>query len=194
MTNTAIISSDRLDLIPLTPAFLHASLQGDSTTAEALLGLAIPAEWFAEQRLIQIRLTALQQNPALQPWLLRAIGLRYQQVMIGHIGFHTQPGAEYLRDFVPGGIEYGYTVFSSFRRQGYAREACEALMQWAYQTHHVTRFVVSIRPDNIASRRLAEQLGFKQIGSHVDEEDGLEDIYEVHCRFKMGIENKRLLL
>jgi RimJ/RimL family protein N-acetyltransferase len=54
--------------------------------------------------------------------------------------------------------------------------------------------VVSIRPDNIASRRLAEQLGFKQIGSHVDEEDGLEDIYEVHCRFKMGIENKRLLL
>ena len=53
-------------------------------------------------------------------------------------------------------------------------------MRWAYQVHQVTRFVVSIRPDNIPSRRLAEQFGFKRIGSHVDEEDGLEDIYEVH--------------
>ena len=179
MTNTPVISSKRLDLIPLTPAFLQAALRGDSTTAESLLGLAIPSEWFAEQRLIQLRLSDLQQNSALQPWLLRAIGLRHQHVMVGHIGFHTQPGADYLRELAPGGIEYGYTVFSAFRRQGYAREACEALMQWAYQEHQITRFVVSIRPDNIPSRRLAEQLGFKRIGSHVDEEDGLEDIYEV---------------
>jgi RimJ/RimL family protein N-acetyltransferase len=102
--------------------------------------------------------------------------------MIGHIGFHTQPGAEYLRDLAPGGVEYGYTVFSAFRRQGYAHEACEALMQWAYQEHQVTRFVVSIRPDNIPSRRLAEGFGFKRISSHMDEEDGLEDIYEVDYR------------
>ena len=180
MTNTSIIASDRLDLIPLTPAFLQAALRGDSTTAESLLGLAIPSEWFAEQRLIQVRLNDLQHNSALQPWLLRAIGLRHQHVVVGHIGFHTQPGADYLRELAPGGIEYGYTVFSAFRRQGYAREACEALMQWAYQEHQITRFVVSIRPDNIPSRRLADQLGFKRIGSHVDEEDGLEDIYEVH--------------
>ena len=78
MTNTSIIASDRLDLISLTPAFLQASLRGDSTTAESLLGLAIPSEWFAEQRLIQLRLSDLQQNSALQPWLLRAIGLRHQ--------------------------------------------------------------------------------------------------------------------
>jgi RimJ/RimL family protein N-acetyltransferase len=100
--------------------------------------------------------------------------------MVGHIGFHTQPGADYLRELAPGGVEYGYTVFSAFRRLGYAREACEALMRWAYQEHHVTRFVVSIRPDNMPSRRLAERFGFKRIGAHVDEEDGLEDIYELH--------------
>src|SRR5262245_29171145 len=186
MTNTPIIASNRLDLISLTPAFLQASLRGDSTTAESLLGLAIPSEWFAEQRLIQLRLNDLQQNSALQPWLVRAIALRHQHVLVGHIGFPTQPGADYLRELAPGGIEYGYTVFSAFRRQGYAREACEALMQWAYQEHQVTRFVVSIRPDNIPSRRLADQLGFKRIGSHVDEEDGLEDIYEVDYRHQRG--------
>jgi len=39
--------------------------------------------------------------------------------------------------------------------------------------------VVSIRPDNIPSRRLAERFGFNRIGSHIDDEDGLEDIYEL---------------
>jgi RimJ/RimL family protein N-acetyltransferase len=180
MVNSPIISSERLDLIPLTPAFLQASLQGDSMMAASLLGLSIPAEWFQEQSLVGLRLVQLQQTPALQPWLLRAIGLRHQQVMVGHIGFHTAPDAEYLRELVPGGVEYGYTVFAAFRRQEYAREACTALMEWAYQEHQVTRFVVSIRPDNIPSRRLAEEFGFKRIGSHIDEEDGLEDIYEVH--------------
>src|SRR5262245_32841195 len=105
MTNTPIISSARLDLIPLTPAFLQASLQGDSTTAESLLGLSLPSEWFQEQPLIRLRLTQLQQNPALKPWLLRVITLRHQSLMVGHIGFHTQPGADYLRDLAPGGIE-----------------------------------------------------------------------------------------
>ncbi len=185
MTNTFLIGSKRLDLIPLTLAFLQASLQSDSTAAESLLGLTIPSEWFAEQRLIQMRLNDLQQNAALQPWLLRAIGLRQQRVMVGHVGFHTQPGADYLRDLAPGGAEYGYTVFSAFRQQGCPRGACEALMQWAYQAHQVTRFVLSISPDNIPSRRLAEQLGFKRIGSHIDEEDGLEDIYEGHYRDRL---------
>jgi ribosomal-protein-alanine N-acetyltransferase len=180
MAHSSIISSDRIDLIPLTPAFLQASLDGEYTTAEAILGLAIPSEWFREQTLMKLRLAQLQQNAALQPWLLRAIALRHQPLMVGHIGFHTQPDAEYLRDLAPGGVEYGYTVFSAFRRQGYAREACRALMQWACRDHHVTRFVISIRPDNIPSRRLAEHFGFKRIGSHIDEEDGLEDIYEVH--------------
>jgi RimJ/RimL family protein N-acetyltransferase len=179
MTTTAIISSERLDLIPMTLAFLEAALRGESARAEAILGLSIPSEWFQEQALMQLRLAELQANPALQPWLLRAIGLRSRRLMLGYIGFHTQPGPAYLHDLAPGGVEYGYTIFASFRRQGYAREACAALMQWAVQEYGVTRFVVSIRPDNIPSRRLADGFGFKRIGSCIDDEDGLEDIYEL---------------
>jgi RimJ/RimL family protein N-acetyltransferase len=54
----------------------------------------------------------------------------------------------------------------------------EALMQWAHQVHGVTRFVVTIRPDNAPSQALAAGLGFVRIGSHIDEVDGLEDILE----------------
>jgi RimJ/RimL family protein N-acetyltransferase len=51
-------------------------------------------------------------------------------------------------------------------------------MRWAHQIHGVTRFVLSIRPDNIASQALAAGLGFVRIGSHIDEVDGLEEILE----------------
>ena len=78
----------------------------------------------------------------------------------------------------PGAAEFGYTVFPPYRRRGYAREASIALMDWARQTHGVTRFIVSIRPDNVASQALAASLGFVRIGSHLDEVDGLEDILE----------------
>ena len=53
-----------------------------------------------------------------------------------------------------------------------------ALMRWAHEDHGVTRFVLSIRPDNTASQNLAASLGFARIGSQRDEVDGLEDILE----------------
>ena len=173
------IFSERLELISLSPEFLEASLQGDVSTAEALLGLSISAEWFESKWLIQLRLSDLQQDSNLQPWLLRAVVLRDRKIMIGHIGFHGPPDAEYLREYAPGGAELGYTIFPAFRRRGYAREAAEALMRWGREEHSVPRFVVSIRPDNSPSLRLAERLGFRWVGSHIDEIDGLENIYRL---------------
>lgn len=183
---SAIISTERLDLIPLSPAFLEVSLSGNSTGAEQLLGLSIPPGWFQEQVWMKLRLEQLQAQPLLQPWLLRAMGLRQQQVMVGHLGFHTQPDPDYLREFAPGGVEFGYTVYAPFRRQGYAREACAALMKWAYEQQQVQRFVVTIQPDNIPSIRLAETFGFRWIGSHIDEVDGLEDIYLLEYGERVG--------
>jgi [ribosomal protein S5]-alanine N-acetyltransferase len=172
------IATERLDLIPLPPAFLAASLAGDRRRAARLLGLAIPADWFGETWLMRLRLEQLARNPALAPWLLRAIGLRAARQMVGHIGFHTAPGADYLKDLAPGGVEFGYTVYPPYRRQGLAREAAAGLMHWAHTTRAVEHFVLSISPDNTPSLRLAAALGFKKVGSHVDEDDGVEDIYE----------------
>jgi RimJ/RimL family protein N-acetyltransferase len=176
---TAAIHSERLDLIPMTPAFLRASLARDVQAARRQLPLSLPAGWPGDDAdVLALRLKQLDDKPSLQPWLLRAMGLRQTGVMVGHIGFHTPPGAAYLGPFSPGAVEFGFTVFPAFRRQGYAREASLALMRWAQQAHGVTKFVLSIRPDNTASQALAAQLGFVRIGSHVDEVDGPEDILE----------------
>jgi len=170
------IHSERLDLVPLTPAFLRAMLEHDLAGAGRILGVPIPDGLLDSTDVMSLRLKQLEADPTLQPWLLRAMVLRERRVMVGHIGFHTAPGEEYLRPYAPGGVEFGFTVYPPFLRQGYAREASKALMGWAHQVHGVTRFVLSIRPDNAASQALAAGLGFVRIGSHIDDVDGLEDI------------------
>jgi len=171
------IRTKRLDLVPMTPEFLEASLLGDREQAELLIGASIPPTWPHGAPLTR-RLDQLREDPTLQPWLLRAMVLRSGPTLIGCIGFHARPGEHYLDDLAPGGIELGYRVFERWRRQGFASEASEGLMAWAHRQHRVTRFVVSISPTNHASLELARRLEFKRIGSHLDEEDGPEDIFE----------------
>ena len=176
-----MIRSARLDLLPMTPAFLAASLAGRRSEAQALLGAVVPETWPQERGVLALRLRQLQEDPSLQPWLLRAMRLRAGSRFVGQIGFHTAPAPAYLEPFAPGGVELGFSVFPPFRRQGLAREACLALMEWARTIHGVPRFVVSIAPDNEASRALARGLGFRKVGSHVDEVDGVEDVYALEA-------------
>ena len=180
------IRSSRLDLVTFNPAFLRASLDGKLRNAESILELSLPEGWprCAEPgwpdctSVLTLRLQQLEDDPTVQPWLLRAMVPRGSSLMAGYIGFHTAPGAAYLEPYSPGGVELGFTVFPPFRRRGYAREATLALIEWARRYHGVSRFVMTISPDNVASQSLAKSLGFVRIGSHVDEIDGVEDILE----------------
>lgn len=173
-----VIASERLDLVALSAEFLDASLEGDRARMARLVGFVIAPEWPDEPAIVRRRRDELAADPGLQPWLTRAMVLRRSNRMIGHIGFHGRPDAEHLRELAPGAVEFGYVVFPGFRRRGHAREASVALMAWAARTHGVKRFVVSISPSNVASLALAQQLGFHRIGSHIDEIDGPEDIFE----------------
>lgn len=175
------IASTRLDLVPLTPDFLRASLAGDNAACAAILGATVPDEWPEPEYegVLAMRLDELRADPALQPWLLRAMVDRASRTLVGNIGFHTAPAPEYLQPYSPKAVELGFAVCESHRRRGYAREAVDAMMRWAHAQHGVTEFIVSIRPDNLASQALAARLGFVKISSHVDEVDGVEDILEL---------------
>ena len=172
-----IIYSPRLELIAMSPDFLSASLAGDLEAASRLIDLVIPDDWLGSKWLMEIRLAKMRANPALEPWLLRAVGLRETRTMVGFIGFHTQPGAEYLNSYAPDGVEFGYTIFPAHRKSGYASEAAQALMEWATREHGVKRFVVSISPANEPSLRLARKFGFRKVGTVTDPEDGEEDVF-----------------
>jgi ribosomal-protein-alanine N-acetyltransferase len=159
--------------------FLEQSLLGDLRRASEELGATVPAGWPDAPDILRLRRAQLETDPEWARWLLRGMCHRTSGIMVGHIGFHGPPAPASLDAYLPGGIELGFTVFETHRRQGYAREATVGLMRWAHQSQGVSNFVVSISPGNIASQRLARSLGFTRIGSHLDEVDGEEDVLAV---------------
>ena len=57
-------------------------------------------------------------------------------------------------------LELGYHIFPRFRRKGYAREACRAIIKYGLEELEIPCFLVRIDKENTISRRLAEMLGF----------------------------------
>ncbi len=163
----------------MTPQFLQACISGDLLSATQALGTTVPPSLLRINDILELRLRQLNNDPDFQPWLLRAICLRETNTMIGFIGFHTRPDPQYLHQWLRDAVEFGFEIFSAFRRQGYAREAALALMAWAHTINGVNRFVLTITPQNQPSQALAAKLGFKRIGSHMDVIDGLEDVLAV---------------
>ncbi len=58
-------------------------------------------------------------------------------------------------------LELGYHIFPRYRRQGYAEEACRAILQYGRDELGMHGFQVRIAHDNTVSKRLAEKLGFR---------------------------------
>jgi len=170
-----VIGTSRLDLVSMSPAFIEAVFGGRWADAEAMGGFTLPAGWPDEHdaHFLRLRLEQMQRDPHTQQWLVRAMVLRApERPMIGHIGFHGPPE-------LIGRAEMGYTVMPGFRRQGYAIEAAEAMMEWARREHGVERFFLSIAPDNGPSLAMATKMAFRRVGEQMDEEDGLEYVFEL---------------
>jgi [ribosomal protein S5]-alanine N-acetyltransferase len=169
------IQTVRLELVSLSSHIIDAILAGRRKEAERLAGLRLPENWpdDLDARFLRMRVGQLRSNLDWQEWLVRAIVPRAgERSMVGHIGFHGPPDAI-------GRAEMGYTVLPQFRRQGYATEAAQAMIDWARVQHGVTHFYLSIAPTNEPSLAMAAKLGFKQVGEQIDEEDGLELVFEL---------------
>jgi RimJ/RimL family protein N-acetyltransferase len=63
------------------------------------------------------------------------------------------------------GGELGYHIYRPYRGQGYALEACRAILAYAARETDLTRITLRAAPENSASLRLAEKLGFARAGA-----------------------------
>jgi len=61
-------------------------------------------------------------------------------------------------------IALGYIFHRPFWNKGYAREAAFACVEYAFQKLQESRVIALIRPDNAASRRVAEKLKMMPAG------------------------------
>lgn len=169
------IHTERLELVSMTVPFMEALVARDLASAEREIEAHVPA-WLPDQLddFLRYRLAQLAVDPSIREWLGRAMVLTDdagKRRIVGTIGFHGPPD-KHRR------VEIGYSVDPVYRRQGYARESVRAMFDWAARTHGIRRFIASISPTNEPSLRLAAGFGFSQIGTQIDDIDGLELVFE----------------
>ena len=161
----------------MTPAFIEAVLEDRREDAAAELGIELPDVFPAkgERSFLGLRLRQMREDERFETWCPNAVVL--EGMMIGHAGYHGPPGSNSTQ--APDAVEYGYKIFPDWRGTGYATEAALMLMDLAEQRAGTRHFVLSIAPDNDPSLAIARKLGFVKTGEMMDEEDGLEHIFEL---------------
>jgi len=173
---TTTIRTPRLELVPLEPTVIRHFLQGHRAAAAATIGASLPEEFPSEDELggfLPIQLHRMQSSPDRREWMARLMRTISQGDLIGHCGFHGPPE-------VIGRAEIGYTVFTAFRGQGFAKEAAGALARWAFEQGENDVFA-SIAPGNAPSLAVVRSLGFRQVGTQEDEVDGLELVFALRA-------------
>lgn len=118
-------------------------------------------EWF---------FTRIYDNPHHRGWLLwYFIHLQNDKhIAIGNGGFTGPPDSS-------GTVECGYAILEPAQRQGFATEAVEALVHWAFEHEEVNRVIARTKANHTASKKVLENNGF---GLAESMPDG-EVIYEI---------------
>ncbi|MEO8623090.1 MAG: GNAT family N-acetyltransferase [bacterium] len=71
--------------------------------------------------------------------------------LVGRVGYTNSAGWP--------GFELGWTIVPEFQGRGYATEAAQLLLQYAFDALDQPHVISLIHPDNTPSRRVAEKLG-----------------------------------
>ena len=87
-----------------------------------------------------------------------AVELRARGRVIGQIYLQQIEPAEYLT------CELGYILSPAYQHQGYGSEAAAAVVRQAFTTGGMHRVIAHCNPENTASWRLLEKLGFRREG------------------------------
>jgi ribosomal-protein-alanine N-acetyltransferase len=170
----SIIRTPRLELVPLPPEAIQHLLKRERAEAEGILQLELPVEFPTHDDLdgfLPIQLDRMLAHPDRRAWTARLITTSNPKEVIGHAGFHGPPE-------VIGRAEIGYTVFQAFRGKGYAKEAAKALIDWAFEQGQREVFA-SVSPGNATSLGVVRALGFIQVGTQIDDVDGLELVFAI---------------
>lgn len=162
------LTTRRLVLVAATPDLIRAELH-DRARLRELLGAEVPSAWpppLNDEESMTWVARLLEADPGAVGWalwyFLRADPPGGARTAIGTGGFKGRPTAD-------GTAEVGYSVVEAYQRQGYASEAVEALVGWAFAHPQVQRVVAHTLPELLPSIRLLEKCGFRFVGPGTEE-------------------------
>jgi RimJ/RimL family protein N-acetyltransferase len=159
------LTTDRLELVPMTLALAEAVILGRRDEAERHLGATLPEAWPGRalvERAFSSSLDAIRADPDRRLWGDRVMISRAgPRRVIGSVVFHGAPE--------DGVVEVAYGVEQESQQQGYATEGTRISVEWALATPGV-RLVRATTPSwHVPSRRVLEKCGFVKVGSSESE-------------------------
>ena len=153
------ITTPRLYLRTLTEADLAIvrAMAGDEfkTDEEALKWI----RWFNNK------------DTAPMPRCMFYIWLTHTNELIGRAYFHTKPE-------LSNEVEIGYGINEEHRSQGYATEAAKAVARYALECAGHKALSAIVKPENEASRRVIEKIGFRSCGTRVVVDEGENCVFD----------------
>jgi RimJ/RimL family protein N-acetyltransferase len=154
------IHTKSLKLVPHTPDDVRAQIEGMNADQRAQLS----PDWLARVRVAT----------AADPWTLGfALVHRTTNVVIGTCGFKGPPGADEM-------VEIAYGVAPDHQGNGFATEAAEALVAYAFNSGKVRAVRAHTFLEANASTRVLAKCGFRGVGVVIDPEDGPVWRWEKH--------------
>lgn len=160
----------------MTPEFIEAVLEARLDHAAQLIGAELPQAFprEGEKRFLTLRLGQMREDERFLEWCPYIVVLGDH--MIGHAGYHGPPGKNTTQN--PDAVEFGYAIEPDYRGRGYATEAARQLIAVA-RKRGINHFVIACGAGNEPSLAIVRKLGFVQTGEAMDDEDGLELVFEL---------------
>ncbi len=153
--------TERLELVPATPATTRAALEGAHVLG-ASLGAVVPPTWppeYLDAPALEFTLKRLSQGVQQEGWWLHFVILPNGptgRTLIGSAGYKGPPQN--------GTVEVGYGIVSDHRRRGYASELTRGLVAHAFEHEDVQRVIAETLPELTPSIGVLTKCGFRLIG------------------------------
>ena len=151
------LKTQRLDLT-LRSLEIAQAIAADKSKAETILAVRVPDDWPAQDlaEFLPLYAQQLEADPSLLGWGIWLMIHATERVVIGDVGFKGKPDYE-------GTVEIGYSVIPAYRNRGFASEAAQALVNWAFTQQGVKRIIAECSDDNAPSARVLQKLGMKRL-------------------------------
>jgi RimJ/RimL family protein N-acetyltransferase len=151
--NESLLERRNLRLVPVSAAEARMQVEAMSAAEKAHLS----ADWLA----------LLAGARATDPWIHGfSLVHRDSGTVIGSAGFKGPPDCE-------GNVEIAYGVAPEHQGKGFATEAAQALVAYAFSREWVRSVRAHTLPQANASTRVLTKCGFRRVGEVIDPEDGL---------------------
>jgi len=157
-----VITTARLELVPITLPMVEAVLDGRREDAERLSEARFPDAWPGRalvERAFTCPITRLREDPGSYLWGGRLLVLRGDaRQVVGSVVLNGRPDAS-------GTVEVGYGIERGSQGKGYATEGTAAVLEWALAQHDVARVTAATLPWHKTSVRVIQKVGMHPAGS-----------------------------